>query len=1002
MPAQIRLIDATLPGPPLAELRTALAELLLEYRSTHSDPHRPSTSEWVLRLFHLVGWSSEGGASIHAVGGVDDLKILECDLFGFRAFQVVVSPQNDDLTWERRVEAALTWLYNRGDQWAVVSDFENLEIYNVHWTDKARLFVPFRTLHLSVYLEHVETLALLSPRSIHQRDLFEQGDAEAPTLAFAQAAIGQLTLRPKIELAILDVVQQSRNRFLAAPPRGEIDAAAFDEQVHQLLMRIIFVRACEDMRLAIARPLRDIVIEENMHVELEEILSKYRRLYESELFQPLNLDVFDVPTLRWTISRLYDVADVIRFNFAAVEADILGIMYEEYLKFRAVRKERVSAQGAQEYFFVLERIGTENIKRKQGIYYTPSFLVEAVVERALQLIGAAEGWRSESEAITVADLACGSGAFLASAFRRIGARPHSYQEAAAVLQQHILGVDSDPRAVEATRLNLWLMLFRLHPEVHPLPYLSSSVISRDSLIGPLLTDADAERDLLAVQDGMRVDVPRLRSRPDIIIGNPPFVSLERQAPAYRRLLHDEGYKTLEKRADLANVFIERALDTVREGGIVALVVPNRIFTTRSAEAVRRIIRERARIELIVDFGTLQLFEATTYVSVVFLRRVLKPIEQRTVSTIKFDHLSKPYGLNVREALDAELPPAGVRRMMVSLPTGERPIFFVPQNVAGLLAGLRQNGIPVANIAFTRQGVRIGDQALYLVQEIEGFRETKPEMVRVKSYKSLGKRGQVVAELERAALKPAVHSNTIQRYQAPPQGLWLIYPYDEAGGLIPFEEYADRFPAVSRYLRASIEGLKGRTRTTAATWHKLAEPRDQRWLSAPKLLVPQLAKQGRMTLDDSGLYLVQGYAIVPRSGSILSREALLAALNSTLLVWALGMNSPHYRGDTFEYQGKNIEALTLPQRLLEDSELAKNLADLGRQLYTANNVPLRERSLVSIARLEAEIDAHLYVAAELTSRQVALIEAEAAAYRPTFEVGVTQAAIDIFSAKEHAY
>lgn len=1002
MTAQVAVIDATLPGPPLAELRAILADLLLEYRSSVSEPERPSTSEWVQRLFHLIGWSPEGNASIHTVGGVEDLRIMECSLFGFRAFQIVVCPQNDELTWEQRVDAALTWLYNRGNQWAVVSDFEHLEIYNVRWTDKARLFVPFRALHVSGYLEHAETLGLLSPRSIHQRDLFEQGDAEAPIVAFEHAAIGQLTLRPKIEQAILNVVQLSRNRFLASPPPGEIDARSFDEQVHQLLMKIIFVRACEDMRLGIARPLREIVNEEKIHVELEEILGKYRRLYESELFQPLDLSVFDAQNLRWTILRLYDVADVIRFNFAAVEADILGMMYEEYLKFRAVRKETVSDQGAQKYFFVLERIGTENIKRKQGIYYTPSFLVEAVVERALQLVGAADGWRSEEEAITVADLACGSGAFLASAFRRLGARPSSYQEAASILQQHILGIDSDPRAVEATRLNLWLMLFRLHPEVHPLPYLSSSVITRDSLVGPLLTDADAERDLLAVQDGTRPDMPRLRRRPDVIIGNPPFVSLERQAPPYRRLLHEEGYRTLEKRADLANLFIERALETVKDHGIVALVVPNRIFTTRSAEAVRRLIRERAQIELVLDFGTLQLFEATTYVSVVFLRRLPRSIEQRTVPTIKFDRLIEPYGLNVREALDAEVPPAGVSRMMVSLPTGEAPIFFVPQNVAGLLAGLRRNGTPVANIAFTRQGIRIGDQALYLVQELEGFRETKPEMVRVKSYKSLGRRGQVVTELERAALKPAVHSNTIQRYKAPPEGLWLIYPYDEAGGLIPFEEYADCYPAVGKYLRASIEGLKGRARTTAATWHKLAEPRDQRWLSAPKILVPQLAKYGKMTLDDKGLYLVQGYAIVPRKGSVLTREAVVAALNSTLLVWALGMTSPHYRGNTFEYQGKNIEALTLPQRLLEDSDLAGNLSELGRQLYNAYSIPLRNRSLVSIARLEAEIDAHLYVAAELTSRQVALIEAEASAYRPVFEFSVTRAAIDVFNAKEHAY
>jgi methylase of polypeptide subunit release factors len=700
---------------PAPRLREALAELLVAYRAAMDGEALPDSKFWVRKLFGLLGWGNGDAALrehrrvVHVAGGAE---ILECELFGYDAFKVAVLPVGEHATWVARATEAVEYLYNHGDEWTVVSDFERLEIVNVRWIDKQRGYVPFRRLAREEYLDEAHTLTLLTPARIRDRDLFQQADVEWPRKKFDKARPGDRTIRPPITKVILDQVLASREAFLHDPPEGQTDAEAYDNQIHRLLTRLIFIRACEDMQLQVSAPLRTLLGEDKGAADLKKILSDYRELYNSELFDELDLSLFRWNLVRDAVRSLYRIPDVVDFNFAAIEADVLGAVYEDYLQWQAVRVVNEDA-ATQRVMFGLKRVATENIKRERGIYYTPAFLVEAMVERALELVGAPQGRLSDGRPVLVADLACGSGAFLSTAFQRVAEAEQnaSYQTAAVLLQQMVTGVDIDPRAIEATRLNLWLTLFRLDPRVHPLPRLAQTVSARDALIGPLLAgprnggSTEVQPELFAGDGNGAVEaVPTLARRPDVILGNPPFVSLERIDPAYRIRLRDEGYTTVTGRYDLANVFVERALDAVREGGIVALVVPNRIFTTAAAASLRQIIAEKAEIAQVIDFGTEQVFAATTYVSVVFLRRIAQGVQRRKVDApvVKVDRLVEPRGLQLREALAGKDTP-GIRRYTVQFPRTSDPILLVPGEASSLIRRLQSQGTSLGEVADTSQG-----------------------------------------------------------------------------------------------------------------------------------------------------------------------------------------------------------------------------------------------------------------------------------------------------------
>jgi len=182
-------------------------------------------------------------------------------------------------------------------------------------------------------------------------------------------------------------------------------------------------------------------------------------------------------------------------------------------------------------------------RKEAGAFYTPSWLVDHVLEQALVPL------LREGEPVRVLDPACGTGAFLVPAARRV-AEVTGVSLADAV--SCVYGVDLDPVAVEITRFLLWL-------EEPSVP--RSEVESR-----------------VKVGDGLL-----LEPNPpyDVVVGNPPFLNQLRSATVREHPVEGVGAYT-----DTSAVFLLRSAGLVREGGRVGLVQPLSVLAARDAAPVR--------------------------------------------------------------------------------------------------------------------------------------------------------------------------------------------------------------------------------------------------------------------------------------------------------------------------------------------------------------------------------------------------------------------------------
>ncbi|MCP3822290.1 N-6 DNA methylase [Streptomyces sp. A3M-1-3] len=190
-------------------------------------------------------------------------------------------------------------------------------------------------------------------------------------------------------------------------------------------------------------------------------------------------------------------------DYRHLDAEELGSIYESLL-------ELVPKHNATERTFELVELAG-NARKTTGSYYTPSSLIDCLLDSALDPViddavkrGEIRATRSgqpdpgpaiveELLSLTVCDPACGSGHFLVAAARRIAKRVAAVREQNPeptldavrralheVVARCIYGVDLNPMAVELAKVSLWLEA--LEPG-KPLGFLDAHIKHGNALLG---------------------------------------------------------------------------------------------------------------------------------------------------------------------------------------------------------------------------------------------------------------------------------------------------------------------------------------------------------------------------------------------------------------------------------------------------------------------------------------------------------------------------------------
>ncbi len=479
------------------------------------------------------------------------------------------------------------------------------------------------------------------------------------------------------------------------------------------------------------------------------------------------------------------------YDFSRMSQDIMGAVYERFLAHKLLQ-----ADGR----IVIE--DTDELRKKEGIYYTPRYIVDYIVEHtvgekitpvlneALTLLGyknyaAAAKKIRELAAIKVLDPAMGSGSFLLRAFDALAkayadynaecrkhkrARNHtgllfdaSHEIAEEidhvgirVAGENIFGVDLDEQAVEVAKLNLWIRLMAAERDyirerlrltyngskpLNLLPTLANNLKCGNSLI------ADPAVAGVSAFDWQN-EFPEIVGRGGFhcVVGNPPYRMLQPHNTSDEVLEHlRTNYVRAEFKIDLFHLFLQRAVSLLKSGGHLGYIVPTSMLNNVYAETLRRWLLEQCRLERVAVCSEQVFAEADVHTTILTFRREADASRRAAheVLTTPIFCESQP-----REAIRYSRTR---QRRFFELAGGVWNILVNEEN-GPLISRLTHDFVPLKQIAEINRGLISGDREQF-------FSETKASDAHV----------------------PIIEGGDVLRYYTAPPSHFVLFERPESAG-----------------------------------------------------------------------------------------------------------------------------------------------------------------------------------------------------------------------------
>jgi adenine-specific DNA-methyltransferase len=115
--------------------------------------------------------------------------------------------------------------------------------------------------------------------------------------------------------------------------------------------------------------------------------------------------------------------------------------------------------------------------------------------------------------------------------------------------------------------------------------------------------------------------PALDDGFDVVIGNPPYVQIQKFTAAHKAAWVEQKFKTYTATADIYCLFYERGVRLLKDGGHLSYITSNKWMRAGYGEALRQYLAHDVETQSVMDFGMAQNFgAATTYTCIVQLAK----------------------------------------------------------------------------------------------------------------------------------------------------------------------------------------------------------------------------------------------------------------------------------------------------------------------------------------------------------------------------------------------
>ncbi|MHB9326819.1 Eco57I restriction-modification methylase domain-containing protein [Phytobacter ursingii] len=936
-----------------------LEQLVAKYQSDLAYYHSRKYNETQLRtdfldpLFTLLGWdiiNAQGKPTNEREVLVEEgLKARMGEnakkpdytfrLFSGRKFFVEAKKPSVDITLDPEpAKQVRRYGFTGKLKISVLTNFEYTAIYDcstpVEQSDQAS-HSRIKLYHYSELVAHFdELMALIGRDSVYSGQFDNEWSAiESKILRFS---VDDLFLRQINHWRLL-----LASEFLSLKP--DLNEEDLNDLTQNYINCIVFLRVCEDRDLEAYETLWSLA-QKHDYRALVQTLQASDRKYDSGLFALDHIEELisnDNSAIWEIINQLYFPQST--YSFAVFSSDILGSIYEIFLS----EKIKISSNGIPEI-----RPKEEHLDR--DVVTTPVHIINEIIRNTISEF--CQG-KSDEQILNAkfADIACGSGAFLLEVFQYLQdtlvdyyishdrtklqqLSPHSFKLKLSVkkelLSRCIYGIDKDYNAVKACAFGLLLKLLEgesketIGDDKPILPKIQRNIIFGNSLVDT--NDGVAAADSYSVNP-LHIDENSF----DVIVGNPPYMATEhmKQFTPAELPVYKKKYQSAYKQFDKYFLFVERAMQLLKEGGYLGYILPSKFSKIGAGKNLRKLLADNRYLSKLISFGAHQVFlNKTTYTCLLCLQK--SPQKEFAFYEVKDfkkwltrEDKSSLLSLHSPDKLDSDT-------WVLEKETNDilQRMFSKSAELGEILGkGAIANGIQTsANEYYVHKSLKTENGYVWFVYD--GV-EYSIEEALTRPYFETPRAGQ----------------DNFYSYKDVEPNAFVIYPYHKVDGRIQFIEYDDlraHYPQTFAFLQVVKPYLDNGKRsikpdpTTPNEWYRYGRSQALENCDVPqKIIVGVLSNGYKYAIDNHRTFVssggTAGYSIINVPDDCpYSIYYIQALLTSRHLEWFASIYGEIFRGG-FIARGTKIQTrMPIPTiRFADSADTARHddIATLQRQL-----------------------------------------------------------------------
>lgn len=443
--------------------------------------------------------------------------------------------------------------------------------------------------------------------------------------------------------------------------------------------------------------------------------------------------------------------------------------------------------------------------------------------------------------------------------------------------------------------------------------------------------------------------PRLQQGFDVVIGNPPYVQIQKFAAADKQAWQAQHYSSYAATGDIYCLFYERGVRLLKDGGQLSYITSNKWMRAGYGEKLRGFLAKEVQTVSVMDFGMAQNFgAATTYTCIVHVAK---------------QKASQPVlACYVTDDLAAMRDPSAyfVDNAVTRADFGADPWVLLSAERYRIKQAVEAQGLPLEQWYIQiNYGIKTGcNEAFYITST---------------------QREAMITQDPRCAelIVPLLRGRDIQRYGTEWPLLedekWMINTHNgiRAQGTPPINVQRD-YPSLWRHLlpyRAKLEPRAGQ----GDHWSNLRNCAYLDEFKKPKIIYPNMTKYLPFYLDTAEHFFINDKAFILTTADE-SLPYLVAVLNSTLFRCCFKDNFPELMGNTYEVRKIFMDKVPIKKLSTEQAALFEALVPLVQAAKTRAQATEGQDHALAANFLVEVIDAcvmELYFAQHMAERKLAI-------------------------------